>query len=326
VEYDALADNCGSFICHDIFYFMLQGGSSNDPESQFKQETSAAIQDNTQNIEQLSYSTSEIATALGEPTGFETRTGSAFTITDGTRKVEVTVVSGYYTIWFLGVKHTIRATKDITFADTEGLHAVYFDDDDTLKEYVNPTVGNMLTLIRDKCLVTAFWWDATNNVSIIPTEERHGTSMDGMTHYWAHYSFGLQYISGFAIGDTVIGDGSLDTHAQFSIGVGSVADEDIGISMSAIAVGTGGSILYKDGAAGNWRKTTQTGFWVKKSGSATDRLYYNQYTGGAWQLTEVGEGNYVLCHFCPLTGIYLRSENVVQLFQNLLFAKQCLLS
>jgi len=306
--YDAVSDIC-TLVCTSALYLT-------DTKTSVITGSEAAMQnmiyDLEHQIDDLYNAVGRIANAqqiTNEPTGFNGRSGSAFTLTDaGPRVLEVTVVSGSYDIYFSGVKHNITATKSLTWADTEGLHAVYFDTDDTLKEIVNPTTANYLTLMTTKCLVCLFYWDATNNVSIVPTEERHGLEMDGYTHYYLHYTRKLQFINGFDLGNFVIGDGSLDTHAQFSIAAGSVADEDIGLTSSAINVGTGGSILYVSGANAEWRKTTQAGFWVKKSGSGTDRLYYNQYTGGAWQLTEVGEGNYVLCH------LYLISGKLEQVF------------
>ena len=243
----------------------------------------------------------ETNVAMKEPTGFENRTDSAWTFTDGTRKLEVTTTNGY-TIWFHGTKKRITTTKDITIADTEGIHAIYFDNTGTLQEYVNPTTANLSDLMTNECWVAYIYWDATNNVGVYVGEERHGCVMDGITHFYLHYTRGLQYVSGLALGDFVIGDGSLATHAQFSIATGSVSDEDIGITVSAIGATTGCPILYRSGATGDWRTATQAGYSVYQAGTATARLYYNQLTGGAWQLTEVDEGNYLCCHIFATTG------------------------
>lgn len=306
--YDAVSDIC-EIVCTSALYIPSTKTSVITGSEAAIQNELYDLKHQVDDLYQVADQVTNALQIMKEPTGFENRTGSAFTLTDAApRLLEVTVVSGSYNIYFSGIKHTISATKSITWADTEGIHAVYFDTDDTLQEIVNPTVAQYLTMMTTKCLVCVFYWDATNNVSMVPTEERHGLTMDGYTHYYLHYTRKLQYISGFTLGNFVIGDGSLDTHAQFSIAVGSVSDEDIELTSSAINVGTGGSILYVSGANAEWRKTTQAGFWVKKSGSATDRLYYNQYTGGAWQLTEVGEGNYVLCH------LYLISGKLEQVF------------
>lgn len=253
-------------------------------------------------IDALDADIAETFVAMSEPTGFENRTDSAWTFTDGTRKLSVTTATSY-DIWFDGVKHTISTTKEITITDVEGIHLIYFDTDDTIKEYVNPDIGNVLIAIRDKCLIAYLYWDATNKVGVYVGEERHGTIMDGITHYYLHYTRGLQWVSGLGLGDFVIGNGSLDTHAQFSVGTGSVSDEDIGLTVADIASTVGLPILYKDGASANWRTVTQAGYSVYPNpAGTTNRLMFNEYTGGVWQLTECSEGDYILMHIFATTG------------------------
>jgi hypothetical protein len=246
--------------------------------------------------------TTDTFTALNEPTGFENRTDSAWTFTNGTQTLSVTTALSY-NIWFKGVKHTISSTKDIVIADTEGTHLIYFDTDDVLHDAVNPTDTTIDDLIRNKCLVAYVYWDATNNVGVYTGEERHGTIMDGSTHSNLHFTRGLQFISGLGLGDFVIGNGSLDSHAQFSIGMGVVADEDIALMVSAINSTTGVSILYREGANGYWRTVTQAGFsCYKNPAGVTNRLMYNRLNLGTWSASEVGEGNYVLYHIFATTG------------------------
>lgn len=241
-------------------------------------------------------------TALSEPTGFVNRTDSAWTFTDGTRKLSITTGTHYH-IWFVGVEHTIAITKDITITDVEGQHLVYFDTDDILYEYVNPTAAQILTAIRDKCLVSWIYWDATGNVGVYVGEERHGTIMDGMTHYNLHNTRGLQFVSGLPMSDFVIGDGSLNTHAQFGVDTGEVVDEDISLTVSDILSTTGLPILYRDGAAGDWRTVTDAGYSVHQNAAgATHRIMWNQLSGGIWSLVEAGENDYVLCHVYATTG------------------------
>jgi hypothetical protein len=241
--------------------------------------------------------------ALNEPTGFINRTDSSWSFYGGaTRTLSVTTGS-HYDIWFQGTEHAISTTENITIADTEGIHLIYFDTDDTLHEYVNPTTVQLYDSIRNKCLVGYVYWDATNDVGVYVGEERHGTIMDGMTHYELHNTRGLQYVSGLGLGDFVIGNGSLNTHAQFSVATGSLSDEDIGLTVSPIVSTTGLPILYRSGANGDWRTVTQAGYSIYPNPSgATHRLVYNQLTGGSWTTTEVGKNDYVLCHIFMTTG------------------------
>jgi len=144
------------------------------------------------------------------------------------------------------------------------------------------------------------------------TEERHGTVMDGITHYYNHYKNGLAYFGGFGLGNFVIGNGSLDTHAQFNVDEGLLADEDIGLTAPALSVGDTIPVIYMSGVEGTWREATTTGFCVYPNpDGATHRLFYNQLIDNTtWQLTEVGEGNYVLYHLFMFSG---KSENIVSI-------------
>ena len=112
--------------------------------------------------------------------------------------------------------------------------------------------------------------------------------MDGITHEYLHNTIGLAYRSGLALGDFLIDDGSLDTHAQFSSALGVVADEDNVHSISAVSPTVGHELWYLDGA--NWRWETIAGFSVKNLGAG--RLAFND----SGSQTEVGNNNFVLCH------------------------------
>jgi len=100
-------------------------------------------------------SISEIFTDVKEPTGFPNRTDSTWTMTGDTISISPALTS--YDIWFHGVKHTISSVKTLAVADTEGQHLIYFDTDDALHEYVNPTIAEVLVAIRDKCLVALIY-------------------------------------------------------------------------------------------------------------------------------------------------------------------------
>ena len=225
----------------------------------------------------------QITSTLSEPTGFKDRTESDFTFTDGSRTLEVTVVGTSYYIWFAGVRHLIDSAEDIIITDVEGIHVIYFDTDDALHEVVNPTDAEVATLITDKVLVCYMYWDATNNEGVYVGEERHGTIMDGHTHNYLHFTRGMQIQTGLGLGDFVIGAGTLDTHAQFGSEAGVTDDEDLFIDVDAVVSTTGYSVLYRMGATGLWRTDTQANFSVLNDPAG--RVYYNQYTAGAWQQT-----------------------------------------
>jgi hypothetical protein len=158
-------------------------------------------------------------------------------------------------------------------------------------------------MIKDKVIVALVQWSATDSEAVILGEERHGVIMDGMTHYYLHYTQGMKWVSGLGLTDFVIGDGSLDTHAQFGVQTGTVTDEDLGLAVDTIVSTVGLPILYKWGVTSEWRKVTEAGFSVYANpDGATNRLMYNQNDGGDWKLTEATDNRFVLCHVFATTG------------------------
>jgi len=249
--------------------------------------------------ESLTAST-EISTDRTDPTGFINITSSTISFTNLTRTFTIAASGGSnFIVYQNGIPYT-KTSESIIISNTEGVHIIYYDNG-ILYDGTGLTTSQVANIIRTKAIVSIIYWDATNSEAIYVGEERHGIQMDGSTHVYLHYTFGLQFLSGLGLASFVIGDGSLNTHAQFSIGSGDVSDEDLYLPISAIASTTGLPIYYMVGT-GNWRKTTNAGYSVLKTGVAgEDRLAFNEYAGGTWQLTEVDTQDFVLCHIFATT-------------------------
>lgn len=253
------------------------------------------------NVEQL-------AVEVTETNGFppDQRTGTTFTFTDGTRTFAIDPTGTEFHFYQTGDIYT--STGDTVVIDnTEGLHAIYYDAG-VLTSITGYDDDDERDLILNKCIVSELYWDATNASAIWIGDERHGISMSPYTHYYLHSTRGTQYRSGLAISDLLPDeDGSSDTHAQFGVSSGAIADEDLFSDIATVASTTGLKIFYLDGAAGNLREASEPGFSVLTDTTAgvgvTGRLVWNQYTGGAWQLTTVADNSYVLCHVFAATGV-----------------------
>ena len=121
--------------------------------------------------------------------------------------------------------------------------------------------------------------------------------MDGATHSYLHTILGARYLSGLALQNFTIGSGNSDADAQFTSDEGSIRDEDI---LHTIPAQTQIPILYRQGQY--WRKKVADAYPLIYSGSAgytgaNGRPAYNEYTGGAWQLTQMSNTNFILVHF-----------------------------
>lgn len=241
-----------------------------------------------------------------EPMGFPNRTDSIVTWVDATKTFTIAPAVTSFDVWVAGIKYIKSAPESLVgdgtdFTVAEGIWYFYYDDTGTL--VASQTLWDM----SDTAQVYILYWDNTNLIAITKLEERHGLVMDWATHKNLHYTRGTQYVSGLTPGDITIGDGDSDIHAQLSISNGQIADEDIYIDIiddnpQDLSLPAQIPVYYKTGAAGLWRKTVANNFPVKEF-SPTDRLAYNQFTGGAWQQTEVSNNNFVLAHIFALPDV-----------------------
>jgi hypothetical protein len=234
---------------------------------------------------------------MKEPTGFLNRTDSTLGLSydSGTNTVTFTItpVITNFQFYVKGTKYTKSSVESIQVASpTAGIHYLYYNSTGVLS---HTTIFNT-SLFEDNALVSLFYWNTDTNSYIYFAEERHGLTMDGATQAYLHTVLGARYLSGLALQGFTLGDGSLDSHAQFTSDSGSIRDEDI---LHVINAQTQIPILFKQGNL--WRKKTADNFPVIYSGSAgytgaNGRLPYNQYNGTTWQLTEIDSNKFVLVH------------------------------
>jgi len=267
----------------------------------------------TTNVSDISTNTGDISTNAGEidlrveqgdwnQNGFTTKTTSTLVWTDSTpdRTLSIQPTVTDFEYFIAGVKYlSTGATVQIT--DVEGIHAIYFDGE-TLTCTANPTPAQFQMLILTKALVCIMYWDTSEQTAIYVGEERHGKGMSPSMHNYLHQIYGLAYLGGLGL-NTLSVDGSGTTaDGQFGIDEGDVTDEDIHISISTILSTTGLPIYHMLGALADWQKDVVAGFSMRTFNKTdTTRLCYNQYTGGAWQVTEVPSNDFVLGHVFATT-------------------------
>jgi len=239
-----------------------------------------------------------------EPGGIEDRSLSTLTFTDGTRTLSIQPTGANFAFWVKSIRH-VTTGDTFQIAPTEGLHYVYYDDDGALTEAVNPSNADISAVIRTKCIVSVIYWDNTNSKGIYIGEERHGITMDGVTHAYEHFHEGLRYTTGLALNTFDADNGTPDNaSAQFGSDLGSVSDEDLFISISAVTSTTGFPVFYRDGTS-NWRKIVKAGYSVLTDNDtgvgSTGRLVYNLDTAGTWSTAVVSNNDFVLCHIFMTT-------------------------
>jgi hypothetical protein len=234
----------------------------------------------------------------GEPTGFPInsagevdRTTSTISFDNGTRTFSIAPASTSFIFMIKGKLFKKTSAQTQTITDTEGLWFFYFDDNGDLQK--TQTFSN--DFILKYCYVAYLYWDAESNIAIHFGDERHGLAMDAHSHIWKHATHGAAYISGLGLSNFNFNAGALAIDVQFSVGSGYIRDEDILHTISPVSSTTGLRVLYRTGAGSSWRRGFQSGYSAL-SYSSGSRIAYNQYTNGAWQLTEVTNNKFVCYH------------------------------
>lgn len=151
----------------------------------------------------------------------------------------------------------------------------------------------------------------TDGNTVYVGEERHGMTMDWATHYYLHKVNGTQYIpGGFNAGNyTITGDGSLNSHAQFSITGGELFDEDNDFVISHNANPTlegqqhlepflKTKVLYRSGSG--W-KTTSTQNYAFRSISNVPQFSY--LDGSSWTDSSIADNKYFVSYIVATNNI-----------------------
>lgn len=158
----------------------------------------------------------------------------------------------------------------------------------------------------------------TDGNTIFVGEERHGMAMDWATHYYLHKVNGTQHTpGGFAAGNyTTSGDGSLNSHAQFSLTGGTIFDQDneFIISHNTNPTAEGQQhlepflktrVLYR---SGNGWKTTATQNYAFRS--VTNIPQYSSLNAGSWSDAQIDNNKYFVSYvvatnniLCPILAL-----------------------
>lgn len=234
---------------------------------------------------------SERTAEQNDETGWPEAVGSIIAFNNTTRYATIypTVTDFYH--YQDGIKFTSTGDS-VLIPDEDGQYLTYYDDG--VYSYIkNPSDFQLEPLMRTKSLVNWINYDADNNEAIFFEDERHKRAgyYPRLLHLLIHFApnLGTQYITGLALQDFDIdGTGNDDTNAQFGVESGIIADEDLSKIINAYPVPATIPVYYREGTNGYWRKGETTGF--SQLNAPAGRMYWNEWTGTTWQLTEMTNG------------------------------------
>lgn len=201
-----------------------------------------------------------------EPTGFPNVTDTTLSFDNGTR--DFTITGTNFKVYSKGMEY-IKNTASVNIPNSNGLHFVYYD-----KTTLNLSTSTSPWSMEDGTVqvATVYW----NGSAGIIGNERHGLTMDGMTHNYLHSTVGTRYNAGLA--------GSFNTPPAFVVSSGSIYDEDLKHTIGDI---TSCRLFYRDGA-GNFNFTAPQSNYYNQDGGGV--VTYDDGDGGP---AQVGTNDYV---------------------------------
>lgn len=224
--------------------------------------------------------------------GVVDRTESSLSFVDNIVTLNVPIDMSYH---ILSNKKHIINDVNVNISNVEGLHYIYLDIDGVLHE---TTTFNFNTLFYKNAYIAVCYWDVDNQKIIYFGDERHGSGLNPTVHEYLHTVFGSQFISGGGLDNFTIGDGSSDTHVQFSYGSAIFRDEDIKHEIPTSPTIARIPIYYREGL-NNIRVKEADNFPLigKDDITLTSRPKINTEVGGVYSLVEVPVNDLFLVHY-----------------------------
>ena len=168
------------------------------------------------------------AVSLYTHVGFANRTANTLSYNEPMRTVTLACApAGKIRLYGTRGPNVKYTDQTVTWPAVEGLHYVYFDNTATFVWSQTPWD------LSQHVPVAALYWSTASNGVIMFADERHLISMNSGARVYLHNVLNTQWISGFALDASVDQDGTADTHAQIQLSTGSVADEDLTVTVTA---------------------------------------------------------------------------------------------
>lgn len=232
--------------------------------------------------------------AMREPTGFPDTTNSTISLT--TNGV-FTLAGTNFPVWYRGTRILLN-TQTNTVPNIPGVHFHYLTSAGVLSSMTTPWVIEAIN-----ALPVAISYYNTNQGHFAIGDERHGVTMDGMTHAYLHETLGTRYEHGGAITHFALTTGNPAGNSNSQIAVTApitLWDEDIIYNVTTNVgqalgqnLGNGSPFspayiptMYKLGSGTNvaWYIDEPTPYPFKQMTNGTGQIVagYNVNNGGAW--------------------------------------------
>ena len=219
------------------------------------------------------------------------------------RTITITPTGATWRAWVLGTPFTFTGAQTVTHAATQGLWFIAIDGSGNL--VASQTAWDILAVSP----VAIVYYDATTPDYLL-LDERHHFDRNAEWHLSQHYALGTFVKNGtdFGLSGYTLSTNT-DAGNQWALAGGTAVDEDINVLCSPVAAAGPYQTWRKSGAAGNFIRTARTLPFHYNAG--TGFIQYNQFTGGSWQLTDVGNQQYVNYYIYAATSVETSKQIMV---------------
>jgi len=197
------------------------------------------------------------------------------------RTIAIYHVSGEtsFKYWYQGTEVEVTGIKTVQMTDDGGGY-IYFNSAGNLTY----NGGSAFTYIVKETLIAYAGWNTTENELNYFADERHGISMNPVTHLYAHSTHGLAWGKMGSDITGLVNNGTTFTTVE----TGVWADEDL---EHIIAVLGSAPFIWREGSGGQWRYSTPSNaLGLIPAGTL---VWNNEDDGGAgvWGLTDATSDN-----------------------------------
>lgn len=216
-----------------------------------------------------------------EPMGFLTNGGLQNPATDqsevgfagGNMTLDQLAPATFFDVFIRGRRVRKETTQSVVIPSATGEHWVHFDADVAgvpLDVTSDPDAAGVAELMRTEAVVAVLVQDF--NVTpfiVLMVDKRHDLGMGPSTKSTLQSVAGARWVAGVQPANFVLGDGSLDGHAQFSIGDGFCTSLDILFAVENATPADEPQALSPILNLARWLYRTGSGLWRRASGNAT---------------------------------------------------------
>jgi len=254
---------------------------------------------------------------INRTSGFDEAGGpdSVIAFNENNRVFSISPATNKFAFWQFIVRISFfkrYEPMEIELPDEEGLYLIYLfrdEEDKTHKRQIlhfikNPTNEQTGEVYLERVVVAWVYWNFNDKSAVYFGDERHGSEWNPKIHLWAHEAFNALWKNGLQHNNVIIGDGSINAHAQFGISSGEFLHEDMEHAISAVASTVGLPVLWFSGGVDfNPRIEINSGYSFLKG---TNFLYHNangtktECTNGYFMLYHVFATN---CKLYPLISV-----------------------